>query len=69
MRKEYSKPELTLFEMHSCQLLEGSPGSSVYTDDPQPPGSALAPSLESDTDDSSLWFCFSSSSESDSDDW
>lgn len=51
MKKEYSKPDMRVFRIAPVQLLDGSPGTEVYTDDPQPPGNALAPFLDSSSDD------------------
>ena len=51
MKKEYSKPDMMVFRISPVQLLDGSPGSGVYTDDPQPPSGALAPFQDSSSDD------------------
>ena len=46
MKKEYMKPQMEAIEIKmNQQVLMGSPGSGAHTDDPQPPGGAMAPGL------------------------
>ena len=42
MKKTYSKPQTEVFTVSVMPLLSCSPGSGVYTDDPQNPGNALS---------------------------
>ena len=43
MKRKYSRPSMTVAQIENRQaILQGSPGSGVYTDDPQLPGAALS---------------------------
>ena len=42
MKKEYTTPQMEAIEIALQQILCGS-GDSIHTDDPQPPGSSMAP--------------------------
>ena len=41
------KPSIEAINIKMNQhLLNGSPGSGIHTDDPQPPGSSMSPALD-----------------------
>ena len=42
MKKMYQLPTINDLQLEACEILSGSDGTGVYTDDPQNPGNALS---------------------------